>query len=144
MVEISLLHFLTGADSVLRVPTIDLCFEKTLEQILAEAVTDDSEALAVISNVVIQKQAFGLYDIVTEPVNAGAIMRLKENKIIGAYLYGDLVVDPAYRQRGLGADLVANYYRQYLCFPCWQQDKPGFTPAGLACHKKAWRILFEV
>lgn len=72
-----------------------------------------------------------------------AFIQNSSSMIVGAYTGMDLAVNPGWQRKGIGRILVAERFLRDGSLPSWNCDKPGFSPAGKACHDSAFRGLCD-
>lgn len=133
--------FLAGEDPA-HDPVIDDVFAKTLQGWIDDCLAGEPGAFEHDSDP-ISRSVF-VPDVVFVPVESGLIAVIEETgRIIGGYVGMDLVVDPAWRGRGLGAETVLEYFVRNGEVPNWNADKPAYSRAGYRAHRRAWEMAIE-
>lgn len=61
-------------------------------------------------------------------------------RLVGMLYDCDLVVQDAYRGRGIGRAIIAARLITYGDLPTWDHDKPGYSPGGEACVWSGLRL----
>jgi GNAT superfamily N-acetyltransferase len=64
-----------------------------------------------------------------------------ENAVVAAVVGADMAVAETHRGRGLGTELLAEFYLRNECLPTWWTDEAAFSPGGHATARAAWRLL---
>jgi GNAT superfamily N-acetyltransferase len=121
---------------------IDPVFAKPWTQVLREIEETDPHAL-----VVDEDEASTPSDVVSgywyQPVMTGLLLMSPAGKPVGGYLSCDVSVEPEHQGQGLGAELIVEFYLRQGMIPTWFLDTPAYSPAGMAAHRAAWRMLAE-
>jgi GNAT superfamily N-acetyltransferase len=120
---------------------VDRHFGKSLEQVLKDAAESDAEGLSpedgepVSPSLAVPGYSF-------TKVWSGVLLHAPDGTVAGAYVGPDVAVADAHRGMGLGAELVVErYLRDGGSLPAWDLQDAGYSPAGEACHRAAWRLL---
>lgn len=71
---------------------------------------------------------------------AGVQLLDEHGVAVGGYLDGDLAIDENHRGRGLGRELILEFFLRFHGLPTWDSDKPGFSRIGEAAHRSAYRL----
>lgn len=83
--------------------------------------------------------------IVFVPVAEGlAVVHEESGRLVGGYIGMDLVIDPEWRRRGLGAETVLEYFLRNGELPNWHADKPSYSRGGYKAHQKAWEMALDL
>jgi GNAT superfamily N-acetyltransferase len=118
--------------------TVDPVFAKGFSEIVADAEDDDPESLVVDEDADPSvAEADADYSFAT---CAAGVLLLAGGTPVGGYLNGDLAIEPLHRRRGLGAELVLEFFLRWGRLPTWNQDKPGFSPLGERAHLRAYEL----
>lgn len=73
-----------------------------------------------------------------QDIPCGVMLINKEKTIIGGYFSYDLVVDEAYRGKGLGIELVIERCLRDGENPLSNLDEASYSRKGLRAHESAW------
>jgi GNAT superfamily N-acetyltransferase len=119
---------------------IDRVFGKSLDRVLSDLRTEGLEHLLCDEGLA-STQSIRVPDLSFREVQAGLLLIDSEGAVVGGYISCDLVLAESYRGRGLGAEIVAEYFARYQGLPTWSLDAPAYSPAGLAAHRSAYRLL---
>lgn len=138
--NLSQIGFLTGDDHAEEDSLdIDKVFSKPFERVAAEAVCDQADALQPTEGgAVTPSLRCSGYTFV--PVEAGLALFAPDGQCVGGYIWTDLSIQEAHKNKGLGAELVLEYYLRNGEIPTWHLDTPAYSPAGLGAHRAAWSM----
>lgn len=137
--SISLEEFLTGSCDGMDSLDVDEIFGKDLERILREIVDYDSDSLNPEEGCAVTR-SFLNPDIRFCQVSSGLVALNSDNRIIGGYISCDVSIDAEYQGRGIGKELILEYFLRNEDLPTWHLDVPAYTSSGLASHQAAWEF----
>ena len=132
--------FLVGPDRDETDIDVDKIFGKTLEQSFKDhegnpqafMVIHDTDAVISIAD---PKFAFA-------DVECGlALIELSTGYIQGGIFGCDLVLARELHGRGIGKEIVGEYFIRNGDLPTWHLDTPAYSPVGLATCRSAWKWL---
>lgn len=118
-------------------PIVDDIFAKDFDRILAEFMRDAPQDL-VMDEETTRHPSLVDPKLDYAEVPAG-VMLLDGDRAVGGYLSCDLGLDPAYRGRGLGAEIVIERCLRHGDNPVLDLDEAAYSRAGIAAHRAAWR-----
>lgn len=138
----ALTEFLTGDPDWQ--PVVDDVFGKDFDRALAEMrmfdphglMPEEPGAKGIESRIEPGLEYIGIHDGL-------GLFDAATGELVGGYLGCDLVLKNDYRGRGLGAEIVCEYFFRNRDLPTWHMDEPAFTNAGIAAHKSAHRWLMR-
>lgn len=135
-------EFVVGPDMTYDDLDVDKIFAKKLDRLLKEAVEHQKDALDRPENS-IQTKSLLCPGIVFEDVEEGLVARDATGRIIGGYISTDVSLADDFMGKGLGKELILEYFLRNESFPVWSLEAPAFSPAGLGAHRAAHRLIRE-
>ena len=97
---------------------------------------------------VLHRDASVCYRVVTTEdhgLSLGVAALDGDGRPAGLYTGATLVVTPVLRGLGIGTRLVVlRFLLDDGHLPCWDHDTPGYTPDGLAVHRRALDVLRDL
>jgi GNAT superfamily N-acetyltransferase len=134
-------EFLTGPDPDGEIELdVDPIFGKKWAQVWTEMQTSDPEGLlddedgVVSPSDVAEGYQFRL-------VRAGLLLIDPAGQPVGGYLSCDVSIDTAHQGKGLGTELIVEYFLRKGDIPTWSLDTPAYTPDGERAHRSAYRMI---
>jgi GNAT superfamily N-acetyltransferase len=141
--------FLVGpeqADEVDDVLDIDDIFAKPHDRVIRELLDYspnqfDLDASQPITRSRYSRDADSIDDqIFFVPVEAGLLVTNGHGKVFGGYLSCDVSISPEIQGRGIGAELILEYYMRNGYLPTWDLDKAAYSQAGHQAHISAHQL----
>lgn len=138
--DLSWMRFITGDDHCTEQDLdIDDIFAKPFDRIVREALDHNPASLEpVAGSPVTASQSAPGYAFLE--VNCGLLLVAPDGRPAGGYISCDLSIAPEHRGRGLGAEIVLEYFLRNGQLPTWFLDTPAYSIAGLATHRAAWEM----
>lgn len=119
---------------------IDRIFGKTFERVCRELLQDDPNAFEQEEDALTTPSHYvSGYSFVD--VKSGLALKAPDGKIVGGYFSCDLSVSEEHQGRGLGAELVIEFFLRNDSIPIWDLDTAAYSPAGYGAHSAAWSAM---
>jgi GNAT superfamily N-acetyltransferase len=134
----SLNAFLAGEGRTIEDLDIDPIFGKSVAKILWDVTEFEPDAVERTGPETPSLNASGY---MFRGVESGVLLLSPDGAIVGCYAGCDLAVDPVHRGKGLGAELVAEFFLRHGGIPVTDHDKPSYSPAGYGAHCAGHRLL---
>lgn len=135
----SLDDFLAGIGGDCGDVVIDDGFAKPLSTIVADAARFEAFRLNVVDEAVVTPSIVDP-NLVFLETEGGLLLTTVDGEIVGAYLGPDVAVRPDYQRRGLGAELILEYFMRNGNIPNWESEKAAYSHGGYAAHTSAWNL----
>jgi hypothetical protein len=135
-------EFVVGLDMTYDDLDVDKIFAKKLDRLLKDAVAFQKDALDRPEDS-IQTKSLLCPGVVFEDVEDGLIARDATGRIVGGYISTDVSLAEDFMGKGLGKELILEYFLRNESFPVWSLEAPAFSPAGLGAHRAAHRLIRE-
>jgi GNAT superfamily N-acetyltransferase len=119
---------------------IDNIFAKTFERVRREMLDDDPHAFDPDDPRDTTPSDFAA-GYTFQNVVGGLALIDPAGEIVGGFFSCDLTLRADHRGKGLGAEIVIEYFLRNEELPTWSLDTPAYSKAGLAAHRSAWRRM---
>lgn len=134
-------EFLTGPDGDGQRIVVDDILGKTLERAVREMLQASGPAAFAIDPDEPVTRSIVDPDLLFISIECGTVLLDGHGRIVGGMIECDLVLDPAFHDRGLGRELVVEHVLRHDDLTVWSHDTPGYTRAGARTVRSAHRWL---
>lgn len=134
--------FIAGSESRIEDIVIDDIFAKDFREALDDlinAATDEWNELEIDDDAIVTRSIIDDKLVFVDTRSTLLLVDRETGRPIGGYLGCDLVLEYDYRGRGLGKEIVLEYFMRNHSLPVWNLDEPSYSTDGIAAHQAAWR-----